>query len=210
MDHRTFLKKVMTALGASQPPVFTIIDCGPNGHKVSIKLDVSCARYSVGKKISVVVVESETCQSRVEAEKIAVTKAFKHLSDQHLIKIRDFSSRVADELEEHSAFGYVNSGIYTLEKAIDQWEVVMNKCKAISVQLVGKEANGSNDAEGEEEMYGDLNQFMKMTVEMYNAQVMQARSRATEIETERKMYHSRSTENYHAVLRKVNVTVVLD
>lgn len=132
------LKKVMEALGAREPPEYTIFDCGPRGIRVSIKLNVSCAKYSVGQKMSVVEVEGDTTQSRMLAEKTAIMKAFKHLNEKHLIRIRDFSSKVAHDLEGASMFGYLNAAVYNVEQLVEKWQIVMDKCESIAVQVGAK------------------------------------------------------------------------
>lgn len=52
-------------------------------------------------------------------------------------------------------------------------------------------------------MYGALKEAMEMMMDMYKGHITQARTRAKEIESERKKYHTRSTEKYHTGLRKV-------
>lgn len=41
VDYKTILNKVMSVLGVSYPPVFSEIDCGAEGVKVSVNIDLS-------------------------------------------------------------------------------------------------------------------------------------------------------------------------
>lgn len=197
IDHRALRQMVMKALGANQPPLYTIFDCHEWGQSFHQAGCIVCTILS--QKIYTAVVESEPSQSRMVAEKDAVMKAFKHLNDKHLIKIKDFSSRVAHDVESNSAFGDVNSAMHSVEKLIDQWEIVMDKCQNIAVELAGKEDTDDNE---QKDVYGDFNQFIQMMVDAYKLDVAQARAKAKDLECERKKYHSRSTERYHTDLRK--------
>lgn len=48
-----------------------------------------------------------------------------------------------------------------------------------------------------------MSDFTEMLLEMFNERMTTARSRATDLEFQRKKYHNRSTEKYHSTLRKV-------
>lgn len=147
IDHKTMLFKVMQALGAKEMPVFKVIECGEQGVKVAIKLVVSSAKYSVGQKITTAVVEGDPNGPNVLAEKSALLKAMKHLSDKHLIKVLDYSSRVANGIESNSIFGDVNAALYSVEKLIGQWEANIGKCKQLSLKLEGKGSDQAGDRE---------------------------------------------------------------
>lgn len=205
IDNKSMLRMVMQALGAKEMPIFTEMSCGQQGVKFSIKLDVSSAKYFVGQTITAAVVEGEPSNSKVLAEKRAVMRAIKLLNDRNLIRILDYSSRVAGSIETNNAFGDVNAALFSLEKLIAQCDITLAKCKSLSVKLDAKDAH--NDAVEHEcdkwDMYGSLKEYMGVLVDMFTTKVTRARARATDLEFQRKKYHNKSTEKYQAGIRKV-------
>lgn len=90
VDKRTMLNKIMAALGYKSPPVFSEIDCGVQGIKVSINLDLS-----IGDQIKMAVVEGKPFITKSAAESSAVIMAFKFLEANCMVKVLDFSSRIS-------------------------------------------------------------------------------------------------------------------
>lgn len=129
----------MNALGSSIEPLFTEIDCGDNGVKFSVKLDVSGLRSVSGDRISQSVVVGEASFNRNTAETSAAWKAMKHLTEKHLVKLLDFSSRVAHNLDSYNTYDLVIDGMGSLEKIFGQWEVTFGKCESFAVDLEHKQ-----------------------------------------------------------------------
>lgn len=123
LDKKTMLIKVIGALGSSSPPLFSEVECGGEGVKVSIKLDLS-----FDAKDSVCVVEGAAFMSKSAAKNDAVFKAFRHLDENCGVRVLDFSSRVARSYGSYNTYTYVNESLGLAEKIIDKFETSLTKC----------------------------------------------------------------------------------
>ena len=122
----------MAALGVTTPPVFSVLDCGVEGFKVSINLDLS-----FGNESSMTLIEGKPFPSKTVAENSAVMIAFRHLEEKSMIKVLDFSSRVSMSFSVYNTYSHVYEAIDSVLEVLAKFETTFGKCKDLAMELEG-------------------------------------------------------------------------
>lgn len=196
----------MLALDVPADPVFTVVDCGDDGVKVSIKLDVSNFPTSGGERILYSVVVGECSRSHAVAEASAVKSAFKLLEKNHLIRVVDFSSRLTQKVESYHAHYLLREGIVALQEVLVQWEMTLGKCEVFGVELERKEfpCNLVPSSTPHGLVYGSLSNSLTDLHNSIHARTKVVKDGLNDISSELALYVKRLEEKGNLQLRTVS------
>lgn len=200
VDHTTMLNRIMSVLGASSPPLFTEIDCGEQGAKVSIILDLSFVNKNKDE-----LVEGGIFKTREEAEKNAVLMAFKHLDNDCHINVLDFSSRVAVSFGAYNTYSCVNESMGAVQKMIDKFNMCLTKCKELARDLERKEMKErfSGDINGNGEVYAEHSKAIANVMKRFTIKCVSSKSRMNGLEFEMMKHNNRRSEKAKSTSNKV-------
>lgn len=201
VDHKTMLAKIMTVLGARSPPLFTEFDCGEEGVKISIKLDLS-----FGQTSSIQDVEGQTLLTKDAAETSAVMMAFKHLEKDIHIKVLDFSSRVARSFGAYNTYSYVNETMGLVQKMLHNFDMALGKCKKLALELEGEEKKEttSDDLDGNGLVYDVLGKYLWTVVKSFSFKSSSAHNKMNDLEFDRMQHRKKATEKAKTMANKVS------
>lgn len=193
MEKKPMLFHIMEYLGAKRAPVFSELDRGSDGVQVSIKLYVADLSTLNGDRISYTVLEGQPALEAAIAETSAVMKAFNYLQQNHLIKIVDFSSRVAQRYEASNLYALVVDGMASLEKIFTALELNYGHCKNFAVDLGGKQfdKNVGGPLSPQGKIYTLLANKMTSVLNTIDGQMNLVQSEMADLEVDRIQYTKR-------------------
>lgn len=190
VDKKMMLNKIMAAVGYKSPPVLTEIDCGVQGVKVSINLDLS-----IGDQIKTAVVEGEPFLTQFSAESSGVIMAFRHLEDNCMVKVLDFSSRISMSFSAYGTYGCVKEAIDSVMEVIDKFENTLSKCKNLKIELEGGRVHPEIIAI----LYNGIVDFKGLNVKRFTDITLELRSKMNCIEFEIMKHHKKISKKRQAI-----------
>lgn len=191
MNPKSILLYTMESLGSKSVPVFSEIDCGDDGFKVSIKLDVSDLSTVNGNRISFSVVEGQPSFNVSLSETSAVMMAFNHLQQNR--RIVDFSSRLAQRYGGYKMYDLVVEAMGSLEQMFKQWGSTLDHCENFAVKLVRKQF--ANTVAGhltdKGKVYAHIGDSFSPLLNRLHTKSSDARTELNEVDADRSQYGNR-------------------
>lgn len=191
----------MSNLGAKSDPVFSQIDCGDDGVKVSIKLDVSDLATVDGVRIMHSVVQGQASVDPAFAESSAVFMAFKRLQQNHRIRIVDFSSLLVKRYLAYNIYGLVVEGMGHLEQMFNQWQTTIVSCEKLVADLEAKELEGRFFEKGN--VYAMASGYLTSLVQKLQLKSSEARNEMAILEDDRRQYEKKIDLKAKKMITKV-------
>lgn len=101
---------------------------------------MSGSHVTVEPGVDLTTIRGDIAASPHLSEISAVKKSFDYLEKNHFVHVTDYSSEVADEYEDMSVWGDVNSVGFTIGKVLAEWSLVIEKIDNFQMQLDRNEA----------------------------------------------------------------------
>jgi len=200
----------MEAIGAKVGPIFTCTPCGGSHFKVCVELDVSGARFSIGKPPPVAKVEGEICDSPALAETSAIMNAFKYLGQKHSIQVCDYSSSIIQMFGLAYNWDDVDDLDHLIKKLFEQWDLSLKQCDRLSQHLDYKVIMDDNHIAITEasQVYTTLEDFIIFIIKRYRGMPVYACSELDKIQDERMKYNENGTKKHNKFLRQVSAAPI--
>jgi hypothetical protein len=120
---------------AKEIPAFKCTKYSSDHFEASVKLNMSGSRVTADPGVNVATIVGDIAATPQLSQLSSVKKAFEYLEKQHFLHVKDYSSEVVDEYDDHMVWGDVNYVVYTLEKVLVEWSVVIGKIANFHLQL---------------------------------------------------------------------------